>query len=103
MILFYSFFKITFFFKKRGKKDLYKITEVILLENHFKIDVKKLNIDKLYNIIALSNSSIFTVVLVSTSLIDNLVIRLLVMFVLLLPMIYLTYYMVAKYLKKRGF
>jgi hypothetical protein len=103
MILFYSFFKITFFFKKRSKKDLYKITEIMLLENHFKIDVKKLNIDKLYNIIALSNSFIFTVVLVSTLLIDNLIIRLLVMFVLLLPMIYLTYYVVAKYLKKRGF
>jgi hypothetical protein len=103
MILFYSVFKITFWFKKRNKKDLYKITEIMLLENHFKVNVKKLNLDKLYNIIALTNSFIFTVVLMSTIFIDNLIIRLLIMFVLLLPIIYLTYYIVSKYLKKRGF
>lgn len=103
MVLFYAIYKIIFWFKSRKKKnDLHRMTEIYLLEHKFKINVKKIGMDKMLNIVALSNSFIFTVVLMSTMAINNLIIRLLVMFVLLIPIIYLVYYGVGKYLKKKG-
>jgi hypothetical protein len=104
IIFFYSIYKISFWFSRRkNKKDLYKMTEIYFLEHTFKIDVKKIGLDKMLNIVALSNAIIFTIVLMSTTAIDNLLLRFIVMFIMLLPIIYLIYYIIAKYLKKRGF
>jgi hypothetical protein len=104
IIFFYSIYKISFWFSRRkNKKDLYKMTEIYFLEHTFKIDVKKIGLDKMLNIVALSNAIIFTIVLMSTTAIDNLILRFIVMFIMLLPIIYLIYYIIAKYLKKRGF
>jgi hypothetical protein len=104
IIFFYSIYKISFWFSRRkSKKDLYKMTEIYFLEHTFKIDVKKIGLDKMFNIVALSNAIIFTIVLMSTTAIDNLLLRFIVMFIMLLPIIYLVYYIIAKYLKKRGF
>jgi hypothetical protein len=92
-----------FIFKSKGKKnDFSKMMEVYFLEHHFKIDVNSLGLKKVLNIVALSNSFIFTIVLMSTLFINNLIIRILVMFVLLMPLIYLVYYVVSKFLKKKG-
>lgn len=103
MLLFYSTYKITFWLKgRRKKRDLYKIMEIDLLENHFKVEVRKIKIEKLLNLVALSNSVIFAIVLMSTMLITNFIIRILAMFVLLMPLIYLVYYGVSKYLQSKG-
>ncbi|MDD2470164.1 MAG: hypothetical protein PHI22_04480 [Bacilli bacterium] len=101
MILFFSIYKLTFWLKGRKKKnDLNKLMEVHFLQHYFKVDVKRIGLNKLLNIIALSNAFIFTVVLISTSLITNYIIRLLVMFVILMPLIYVVYYGISKYLEK---
>ncbi len=102
LILIYSIFKIVFVFsKRRRKKDLYKMIEISFLEKHFKVDVRKIKIERLLNIIAMSNAIVFTTVLMSTMFIDILIIRELVSFILLFPTIYLVYYFVSKYLKKK--
>jgi len=103
VVFFYSFYKIVFWFKGRKKKnELYGIIEIYFLEHKFNVDVKEIGVDKLLNIVALSNAVIFTIVLMLTALIDNFIIRLLVMFVLLMPLIYIMYYGVSKFLKKKG-
>jgi hypothetical protein len=92
-----------FWFRYRKKKsEFYKIPELYLLENHFKVPIKKYKIDKIMNIVVLCNSLIFTIILISTMFIPYFFIRIIVMFVLLLPLIYLVYYGVSKYLQKKG-
>ena len=103
MLLFYSIYKVMFFFKRRKVKDeLYGLMEIYYLEHLFKVKVKSIDIDKLLNIVALSNAAIFTIVLMTTEFIDNIIIRLLIMFVLLMPAIYIFYYGISIYLKKKG-
>jgi hypothetical protein len=77
--------------------------EVYFLEQRFKINVKKLTSNNIYNMVALSDSIILTIVLLATSLISDLITRLIVSALLLIPVIYIVYYIVSKYLKKRGF
>lgn len=103
MILFYSIYRLFFWLRgRKGKNSLNKLTEIFFLNHYFKIDIKKVGLDKLLNLIAWANSFIFTVVLISTSLITNYFIRLLVMFIILVPLIYVVYYGISKYLKKKG-
>ncbi len=103
VILFYSIYKVMFWFKARRKKnDLTKQMEVYLLNKSFKVDIKKVGMKKILNAVALSNAIIFSLVLVTTILISNLLIRLLVMFILLIPLTYLVYYMVGRILNKKG-
>ncbi len=103
-ILFYSFFRITFWIgKKTKKRDLYKMIEVYFLEQRFKINVKKLTANNIYTMVALSDAIILTIVLLATSFISDLIIRLIVSAIVLIPVIYIVYYIVSKYLKKRGF
>lgn len=103
VVFFYSFYKIVFWFKGRKKKnELFSIMEIYFLEHKFKVDVKSVGLDKLLNIVALSDAVIFTIVLMLTALIDNFIIRLFVMFVLLMPLIYIMYYGISKFLKKKG-
>jgi hypothetical protein len=103
MILFFSINKIVYWFKGNKKKnDLTKIIEVYFLEHTFKVDIKKVGINKIINIVALSNALIFTIVLMSTMLISNFFIRIFVMFIMLIPLIYLVYYSVSKLLNKKG-
>lgn len=103
IILFYSVYKVIFRLKTKNKKNrLLDIMEINLLEQHFKVEVKKIGLEKLLNIVALSNAVIFTIVLMSTILIKNLILRIVVMFILLLPLIYIIYYGVSIYLKKKG-
>jgi len=80
---------------------LYKIIEIYFLEKQFKVDVKKIDINVLLNIVAICNAFVFTFVLIVTTFIDNLIIRQLATFVLLFPVIYIAYYIVSVYLKKK--
>lgn len=103
VILFYSAHKIFFLFKNRKKTyDIHKMVEVNLLERKYKVDVKKIGTNKMLNIISLSNAVIYTAVLMVTKPIDNNIIRLLVMFLLILPVIYLVYSAIGRWLQKKG-
>ncbi|MFA5407408.1 MAG: hypothetical protein WC343_01395 [Bacilli bacterium] len=102
-ILIYSIYKIVFFFQlKKHKKDLYMIVEISSLKRIFKVDVDKISLNRLLNIVSLTDALIFSVVLVATMAIGSYIIRLIVMFLLLMPIIYVAYYLLSKYLKKKG-
>lgn len=103
VILFYSIYKIIFLFKnKKQANDIHKVMEIHLLEHKYNIDINKIGINKIINLVCLCNAIIFAIVLISTIAIDNIFLRLLAMFGLLLPLTYLVYTNLGKYLKKRG-
>ena len=92
--------KLFFWFKKPKKNKSYNLSELIILEKHFKVPVKNYSIDKLLNIISLGNAFVFLIVITLTQFIDNYIIRITIIFMMLIPLIYLVYFLIGKYLGK---
>lgn len=101
-VIFFTFYKVYFHFAGKRKDRLSKMTEIIFIERIFKTNIKDVTGKELLNIITLTNTLIFTIVCTATEGLSNIIIRILVMFVLLLPLNYIAYYLVSKIIHKRG-
>ena len=87
-----------------NKKKLSKYrnsTEVIFLENRYKINIKKIEMKKLANIMAISNAFIISVTVLLIGFISNLVLKLIVGLIILIPLILIVYHFVGKSLIKK--
>jgi hypothetical protein len=103
LVFFFLVYKTYYFFRgRKNKQVLYKTIEVLYLGGKYKLDVKKIGLKKLLNVIALSNAIIFTITILLSLSITNPFFKLLVMFVILFPLIYITYLIVGKYYIKKG-
>lgn len=74
--------------------------EVKYLMNKYSVNIDKVNIKKLANMVALSNSFIITTVFIVIIFIDNFILKMLVAFVILFPLIIIIYWLLGKILKK---
>jgi hypothetical protein len=102
-IIFFGVYKLYFLIKlRKGKQNLFKMTEILYLINIYKLDIKKIGIRKVLNIISLINPLILASILLSTDFIDNLLIRIIVMFVLLFILIIVIYHVIGKHFQKKG-
>ena len=105
-VFFLLFYKISFFIKtkeKKKKKDfLASSKEMMYLTNKYKLNIKKIGVDKIINLICFANAIIFTLVLIATFLIDNLFIRIIIMFLLLIPLIFIVYHIIGSFYRKKG-
>ena len=85
--------------KKKMKK--YKDnTYVTFLVKTYNLDKDKLPIKFLAHIISLSNSFIISFVFVIVTLIDNFILKMLLGFSILIPLMLLVYYIIGKLLQK---
>lgn len=86
--------------KKKRKKNKEPI-EIVLLRNYFKVDISKLNYKKLIN--SISIISAFDVsLIVAICCISNIgLVRIIVAIIAVIPVIFLSYYLFAKYCKKK--
>lgn len=90
------------FFSKRKNFKIKNMIELVFLEKSFKIKIENYKPKKLYNIITFANSCLFSLILAATLWINSIVFRIIAIFLMLLPLTYLTYFIVGKYLQKRG-
>lgn len=103
LIIVYSIYKLSFIIRVMGKNNrLMDMKEIIFLKKAFNVDIKAADLHNVLDIIALNNAFIFAFALTATSFIDNLIIRLVVLFVILIPLIYIVYFMSSKFFKKKG-
>lgn len=87
----------------KKKKDKYKEPgEIILLKSKFKVDVDKVNYDQLLQIVALVSSFDISLVVSVMSIIPIFVLKLVVGLVLIFLTIYISYYLVYLFYKKKG-
>lgn len=87
---------------RKKKMDKYKkSTEVRYLENKYKLDVKKLNLKALVHVLALSNAFIIATTILVINFVDDLVLKLMVGFMVLFPMILIVYHIIGKTLQKK--
>ena len=88
---------------KGRKKDNYKEpSEVLLLKIKFKVDIDKVNYNQLLQIIALTSSFDISLVVSIMSLIPIFALKLVVGFILIFVTIFVSYYFVYLFYKKKG-
>lgn len=105
-IFFLLFYKIYYMIKMRKKKNnkslLTTTTELIYLTTKYKLNIKKIGINKIINVICLTNALIFSLVLIATFFITNLFIRIVIMFILLMPLIFFIYHFIGCFYRRKG-
>ena len=89
--------------KKNKKKKKEKIPmEINYLVGKYKIDIKKIDYNKLLTQIALIGSLDMTILVIIFSIIDNSLIAILIIAVTVTPIIIISYGFLGKYYKKKG-
>lgn len=77
-------------------------TEIRMLEKKYKVNVDKLNLKKLSINLALINSFIIALTLFIIGFINNIILKMLAGFIILIVLILASYSLVGNYYKKKG-
>ncbi len=102
-IIVYLFYYLVIVRRKKGLEAFKKGKQLQFFKNAYKLDIKKINLKKFANSLALANAFIIAFTVTIIEFFDNLVIKLLVGFIILIPLILLVYYLLGKaYKKKEG-
>ena len=104
IIAFLLIYLIYFLFvvsRKRATEKLKNSIEVRYLINRYNIELDKIDMKKLSNRIAISNSFIMATVFIIILFVKNFILKMLLGFVSLIPLILLVYHILAKSLKKK--
>ncbi len=87
--------------RKKKKEKYTNSTEFKYLIKKYKLNVDKLNIDKLIHVLALSNAFIIATTVFIIGFINNYILKILVGFVILLPLCIFIYHIIGTYLKRK--
>lgn len=102
-ILIYLIYYFLIVRRKSGLENLKKGKQIEFLVNVYKIDLKKINFKKFANSLALTNSFILSFTLTISELVDNYVLKILLCFIILIPLIIVMYKILGEtYKKKEG-
>lgn len=83
--------------KSKKKKEL--STELSMLKNFYHVDIDKIGIIKVLRIVNFVNALLIAILVMAVLPINQIWLKLIIIFVLLVPSIWGTYYLLAKYLK----
>ena len=86
--------------KKKKLKNAYPL-EVLIMSSFYKIDIDKVNYNKFLNVLASVSSFDIALIVSIVSLVDNGILEILLALVLVLPIIFLSYYIVSLFYRKK--
>ncbi len=98
----YLFYLTTVILQKSKIEKFKKSNQVMFFVKRFNLDLNKINITKFMNVIALSNAFIISTAFMTTYLVKNFVLQLLVGFLTLIPLLVICYSLIGKYYIKKG-
>lgn len=102
-IIFFVIIYVVYYFlyvRKQIKYDKKKISsDLRILEIYYKVDVKRIGYQKVLRILNFVNSIMLTILMMIIINLDKFIYKFLVALVLMIPLIWVTYYFLAKYLK----
>ncbi len=106
VVLFIMFFIVIYllyyflFVRKQVRYNKNKVlSDVKILEIYYKIDVKKIGYQRVLRILNLVNALMLSTMVMIVYSFDNIILKIVVLTVLIVPFIWSTYYFLAKYLK----
>ena len=89
-----------FFVRKRLRYSEKKLTgDILILKDYYKIDIKKIGYKKVLKILNIVNSLMLASMMMIVINIDKTIYKMLILFALMIPTIWVVYYFLAKYLK----
>ncbi len=88
-------------FRKKGLEAFKKGKQVLFFKNAYHLDLNKLNYKKFANSLSLVNAFIIALTVTVVELFDALIWKLLVGFLVLIPLILICYYVLGKIYKKK--
>ena len=86
--------------KRRNSKN--KPMEIKFLVNRYRVDINKADYKQMLQIVALTSSFDISLIVAITSIFDTYIKQILVAFILVLPVIFISYHLVGNFYKKRG-
>lgn len=102
VLLIYELFLFRGYRSKKGKKVTEKIPmEVKILESFFKLDIHKLDYERLLHIVAIVSSIDIAIIVTIAGLFENGLIQILIALLLVIPIIFLSYYLIACYYRRK--
>ena len=87
--------------REKGLEAFKKGKQLLFFKNAYNLDIKKVDVKKFANSLALANAFIIAFTVVAIEFIDSLIIKLLVGFVILIPLILIVYYILGRIYKKK--
>ena len=102
-VFFYLIYLLIIISRKKGMEAFKQGKQLLFFKNAYKLDIDKLDHKKFANALALSNAFIIATTITVIEIFNNLILKLLVGFVILIPLTLLIYYVLGKnYKKKEG-
>ena len=98
-ILIYLMYYFAFVFKNKKYSKKKVPSDIRILENYYKIDIKKIGYNKVLKIMNFVNALMLSLMMLVVLNIDKFIYKFLVLMVLMIPCIWVTYYFLAKYLR----
>lgn len=102
IIFFVTIYVIYYFLyvRKQLRYDKKKVSsDLRILEVYYKVNTKKIGYQKVLRILNFVNSLMLTILMMIIINLDKFIYKFLVALVLMIPLIWVTYYFLAKYLK----
>lgn len=100
-VLVYLFYLLFVIVRKKSLIKWKKGKEMMYLKYRYKLNIDKINIKKLANVIGLSNAFIIALVVTIISLFKGFIIQMLVGILLLIPSILIVYHIIGKYYQNK--
>ena len=99
-IIIYLFYYIAVISKSKKLDKLMEGMEITYLKRRYNLSLKKINKKRIANVIALTNSFIVSVTILLVSIVGNHILKLMMAFIILVPLIIISYHIIGLYLKR---
>ena len=100
-IVVYLFYSLVLIFRKKGFEKFKTSKQLIYFKQAYKINPEKINLKSFAHSLALTNAFIIAITCTVIEIFDNLIFKLLVGFVMLVPLMLLMYKILGKVYKKK--
>ena len=100
-LVIYLLYLLMIVLRKKGLEKFKTSKQLDYFKIKFKLDIKKLNFKKFANALAVTNAFIIAFTVTVIEVFDNWILKVLVAFLILLPLMYLLYNVIGKYYKKK--
>ena len=100
-IIVYLVYLVLVILRKKKMAKYKNSTEVRYLETKYRLNLKKMNMKQLAHLLSLTNAFIIAVTVLVIGFVDELILKLMVGFIVLFPMILLMYHIIGVKLNKK--
>lgn len=100
-IILYLFYFVTVINRKKKLDKFMESMEITYLKRRYNLSLKNINKKPLAHLIALTNSFIVSLTLLATGITHNYILKLMVAFIIFIPLIIVSYHIIGLYLKRK--